>query len=149
MDIAQKIEDDLHKAIKEGDKEHLEVLRMLKTALTFKEKERGEKPNQEEVIAVLQTEQKKRAEAALEYKKGQREDLAQKEEKEVEIIAKYLPEEMSDEEIKKTVLETKTEVGAYTKEDFGKVMGAVMGKLKGRAHGARVKQIVEQSLEKK
>ena len=88
MDIAQKIEDDLHKAIKEGDKEHLEVLRMLKTALTFKEKERGEKPNQEEVIAVLQTEQKKRAEAALEYKKGQREDLAQKEEKEVDYQTK-------------------------------------------------------------
>ncbi len=146
MDISQKIEDDLHKAMKEGDKERLEVLRMIKTALTFKEKEKGEKPKEEEVMAVLQAEHKKRIEASLEYKKGQREDLAQKEEKEAAIISEYLPAQLSDEEIKKTVLETKAEVNAQGKEDFGKLMGAVMAKLKGRVDGTKVKQIVEQSL---
>jgi len=146
MAIKTRIEEDLHKALRQANKERLEVLRMLKTALTFKEKEAGKEITEEEAVGVLQKEKKQRIEAAGEYRRGEREDLAQKEEKEAKIIDEYLPAQLSDDKLKKIVEQTIQEVQAKGRDDFGKVMGKVMGKVKGQADGQKVKEFVWQLL---
>ena len=161
--LKEKIQNDLTQAIKAGDSLKLSVLRMVSAAIHNKEIEKrtkifksgGISPadlekqsrlGDEETLEVLAAETKKRKEAAMEYEKGGRQDLAEKEKDEIEILKRYLPEELSDEELKKIAAETVKEAGARTQKDFGKVMSVLMPKIKGRADGAKVGQIVRELL---
>jgi len=160
--LHQKITDNLKTAMKAGQEFEISVLRMLLSALHNKEiekKGKGQEPilTDEEVIEVLTREAKKRREAAELYAKGNRNDLAEKETKELEIIKKYLPEELSEEEIEKIVklaIERvvvkdpegpRRDVGAYG-ASFGKVMAEAMKELKGRADASAVSEIVKRNL---
>lgn len=163
MTVKEKIQRDLTQAIKTGDSLKLSVLRMISAAAHNKEIEKRTKLSKggglapaeieeqsrlgdEEMLEVLASELKKRKEAALEYGKGGRRDLAEKEKAETEILKQYLPEELSDEELRKIAAETVKEAGAQTQKDFGKVMSALMPKIKGRADGAKVGQVVRELL---
>jgi uncharacterized protein YqeY len=91
---------------------------------------------------------KKRRESILEFEKGKRDDLVQKEKAELEILQKYLPEQMSQEEIKKLAQEIITKTGASEMKDMGKVLSELMPKVKGKAEGGMVSQIVKELLTK-
>jgi len=164
MVLKEKIKIDLDKSLKSGEKLILSTLRLLysvignkeiekrtkivkrKKDLTEKELIKKSQLQDEEIIQVILSEIKKRKEAILLYKKGKREELAQKEEKETKILEKYLPEQMSDEELQKLAKETIEKVVASSLKDMGKVMSELMPKVKGKADGSLVSKIVKEVL---
>lgn len=164
MTLKAKIQEDLTGAVKKREELRLLVFRQLLAAVLTKEKEKRyklskEKPElkneeidkesqliDEEVIDVISSEAKKRKEAILEFNKGERGDLADKEKKELEILEKYLPEQISEEEVKKITKEAIAKVGATEQKDMGKVMAELMPKLKGKADGSLISRIVKELL---
>ena len=152
MSLALKINQDFLTAFKNKQATVVSVLRMLKAALTNKEIEKkmpkGQNLPDEEVVAVIKSEIKKRKDSIEAYGAGQRADLIEKEEAELKILEKYLPEQMSEEEIKKIVLETISEIKPAGPADFGKVMGQVVKKTKNQADGQIVSRIVKEELNK-
>jgi len=146
--LLEKIKTDLKTALKEKDKTTISTLRFLLAAIHNKEielKKRG-KLKDEEVIAVIRQQVKQHQESIEAYQKGKREDLVKKEKQELSILRKYLPQELSPEELEKIIKEIIKEIGAKSPADFGKVMGAVMGKVKGRAEGKVVVETVKRLL---
>lgn len=149
MSILNKVEQDLKKALKARDKFLVSTLKFLLAEIRNKEIEfRGteKKLTDEVVINVIRQEIKKRIQAAGLYRQGKRKDLAEKEERESEILSKYLPQQISTEELGKIIQETISEVGVKGPADFGRVMGAVMAKVQGRAEGAQVAEAVKKAL---
>lgn len=117
---------------------------MLDAEIEKKKKEEG--LADAEVIEVLSRAVKQRKDAAEQYVAGGRQELADKEKKEIEIISAYLPEQLSEDKIREIIKNVISETGASSKADMGKVMGQAMGKLKGQADGSVVKKIVEELL---
>ena len=149
MSLKEKITQDIKTAFKGKDSEKTGILRLLANAINQKEIEkrgRNEELTEEDVLAVLKTEAKKRKEAARQFQEGGRPELAEKEEKELVLIKEYLPEEMSEEKVRELADEAIKETGALSAKETGKVMAALMPKLKGAADGALVGQIVREKL---
>ena len=152
--LKDRIKEDLNKALKESDEIKRSTLRMLLAAVLNREKEKKYKEKleeeveltDEEIIDVISSEANKRKESIIEYEKGERQSLAEKEKKELEILQKYLPEQLPEEEVRKLAKETVEEVGAQDIKDIGKVMAELMPKLKGRADGGLVSKIVKELL---
>jgi len=149
--LKEKIQSDLNKMLKERNETAVSTLRMALASVTNKEKEKKYKENSdkltdEEVLQVLSSEAKKRKEAIIEFEKGGRNDLVVKEKAELEIIKQYLPEQLSDDELKKIVKEAIEKVGAKEIKDMGKIMAEVMPKIKGRADGSQVNNIAKDLL---
>ena len=146
LSITDRIQADATAAAKAKDRERLAALRLLLDALNKEAKEaRGELDEQREV-AVLKRERKRRAEAAEAYRKGGRDEPAAAEEAEGEMIAQYLPAEISDDELEGLVADALSETGAASQKEMGKVMSAVMAKAGGRADGKRVSELVRSKL---
>lgn len=149
------IKEDINQALKKGDEIKCSTLRMLLAAVLSKEKEKKYKEKieeeveltDEEVMDVIFSEAKKRKESIIGYEKGERQGLAEKEKTELEILQKYLPEQLAEEGVKKLAKETVEEVGAGDIKDMGKVMAKLMPKLKGRADGGLVSKIVKELLQ--
>lgn len=151
MGLKQKIADDLKSALKKREAAKLSTLRMLSAAIANKEIELRKKDiglSDKEVLDVVAQEAKKRKDATSEYKKGGREDLAEKEKKELLTLQIYLPPEISDEDLLRIVENGIREAGATGEKDFGKVMRIIMPILKGRASGERVSSALKIKLEK-
>lgn len=146
MTLAEQLNADMIAAMKAGESEKLSVLRMVKTALKNKQIEVGHELAEPEVVAVLQKELKQRREAASEFTKGNRPELAAKEEREAELLKTYLPAELSDDELTAIVAEVIQATGAASMSDIGKVMSPIMGKVAGRADGNRVSAMVRAKL---
>jgi len=149
MALLERIEKDFKQALQQKQAEELSVLRGLKTALHNKEIElnpQKKEMTEEIVIEVVQKEAKKRKEAADMYKKGERQELAEKEEKELTILDKYLPEQLSDDKVKELVIKAIQGVNPAGPQDFGKVMGKVMAEAKGQVQGDKVRKIVQEQL---
>lgn len=151
MSLQQKLNNDLKQAMRDKDELRLSVLRMAVSALKNRSIEKRGKGleetlTEEEIIAVMRSEVKKRHDAIVEYKKGNRPKLAQKEKEEMAILEQYLPAEMSDEEIEKIVKEVVTGIGDITPKGFGKVMGEAMKRVKGQASGDRVNIVVKKMM---
>ncbi len=167
--LKQQIQNDLKAAMKSRDAFLLGVLRMVSTAIKNKEIEKRTKLarldstrlaksepvekldelsqlTEEEMVVVISSEAKKRKDAASEFEAGGRPELAEKELKEAALLAKYLPEQMSEEEIRKLVVEAIKKVGATSPQEMGKVMGILMPQVKGRADGGAVQKIVKEEL---
>ncbi len=162
--LEEKIKKDLNKALKEKDETARATLSLLLASLLSKEKEKRYKISKEheelsekelaekskltdeEIIEVISSEVKKRREAILEFEKGKREDLVKKEKAEISVLERYLPEQLSEEEIKKLAMEVIDKIGATEIKDMGKVMGQIMPKVKGRADGSLVSKIVRELL---
>ena len=158
------MQQDLKDSLKGGRQVEVSVLRMIISAVNNRETEKRtkiwkEKPESkiealekesrltnEEVLEVLFFEVKKRKEACAEYEKGGRTDLIEQEKREIEIIQRYLPEQLSEEEIKKLAREVIDKVCATEQKDMGKVMAELMPKVKGKADGSLVSKIVKESL---
>ena len=146
MAFIDDIRTDLKQAMLGKDKLRTSTLRLVLAAAKNKEIEKGELLTDEEMIAVLSSETKKRRESVEEYRKGNREDLAAKEEAEIEILKKYLPEQLSEEELEKLVKEAVAQTEAAGPKDMGKVMQALMPKVKGRADGRATSDLVKKLL---
>jgi len=132
MSIAEQIEKDLVAALKAREELRLSVLRMAKAALMNKKVELGKPVGDAETLAVLRTLVKQRHDSVEQFRKGGRNDLADKEEAEIKIIESYLPAGASEEEIDAAVATAIQETGATNARDLGKVMKAAMAKLAGK-----------------
>ncbi len=138
----QQLKADMKAAMKAREKDKLQTIRTLLASLKNARIDKGDDLDEDDVVSVLSTEAKKRREAAEAYAEGGRQELADKEEAELEVIKGYLPPEMTDEEAEALVDEAIAKTGASSKADMGKVMGYVMPKVKGRYDGSKVKDIV-------
>jgi hypothetical protein len=176
MSLKQTIQKNLTEAQKASNESVVETLRMLLAVINSKEKEKrynftksrldrgsttesGEKPEateqdlvkeseltEEQIIESVSSEIKKRKDAIVLYEKGERPELAQKEKQEIEILKKYLPEQLSEEELKKLVKESVEKTGAKEMKDMGKVMTDLNPKIKGKADGGEVSRMVKDIL---
>ncbi|MEK7162593.1 MAG: GatB/YqeY domain-containing protein [Patescibacteria group bacterium] len=149
MNLQKRIEEDLRAALKAREQLKLSVLRMAQSAIHNKEiqllkKETG--LSDEEVVEVLKSEVKKRKDASGEFEKAGRPDLAAKEKSEAEMLAVYLPAEISDEDLERILKDGIREAGASGQKDFGQVMKTVMPILKGKASGERISVILKKLL---
>ncbi|MBU6263494.1 MAG: GatB/YqeY domain-containing protein [Actinomycetales bacterium] len=150
MSLKQKLQSDLNEAIKSRNTVSAETIRMILAAITNEEVAGKEKKelSDAEVITVLTREAKKRREAAEAFENGGRADRAAAERAEGEVIAGYLPEQLSEDDIKKLIAETIAAVGATGPSDMGKVMGGLKAKVAGKADGALVSSLVKEALNK-
>lgn len=154
--LKQKIQSDATEALKSGNQFLVGTLRMVLASIGTKEKDKKYKEkiegeaqlSDEEIIDVLSSEIKKRKDAIALYNQGNRPELADKEAKEIEVIKKYLPEQLSEEVIKKMVQEAIAKTGAKEMKDMGKVMADLNPKVKGKAEGSVVSKIVKELLSK-
>lgn len=147
--LKQKIEDDLKAAMLSGDSERVGALKMLKSALLYKEVELGNRDSgitDEQAIDVLSKEAKKRQDAAKMYTEADRTEQAAQELAEYDIIQTYLPEQMSDEELSGIVAAAIADTGASSMQDMGKVIGSVKAKVGAGADSARIAKLVKESL---
>lgn len=140
------IKSDMKAAMKEGRKEEVSTLRMLISSLNNAKIDKGGELSDDDVVDVLSTEAKQRRESIEAYRDGGRDELVEKEQNELEVVHRYLPEQLSDDEIAQIVDEAIEETGAETEADMGRVMGKVMPEVKGQAEGSKVKDIVMQKL---
>ena len=139
--LLERVQADARVALKAGDRARVGALRLIANALQQEAKEGGG-----DELAVLRRERKRRHEAAEAFRKGGSEDRATAEEGEAELIEAYLPEEMSDEELRQLVDAAVAEAGASGPGEIGQVMGLVMPKVEGRADGKRVNEAVRARL---
>lgn len=146
--LKDKLQEDIKAAMIAHDEEKLSTLRMLKSALQYAEIAKGldYAATDEDVIDVIGKEVKKRREAIDLYEKGGRPELAEKEKKELEVLQGYLPEQMSEDEVKALVDEAVSNTGASSMQDMGKVMGTLMPRVKGKADAGMVSNLVRQKL---
>ncbi len=148
--VVDKIKRDLHQALKEKESLKVSTLRLLLSAIQEKEKEKRYKEdreiNSEEIIEIIQSEAKKRRESIKSFELGSRDDLVDKEKKELSFLEDYLPEQISQDELEKIVRDTIDEVQAKDVRDFGKVMSKIMPKIKGKSDGSLISQKVKEIL---
>lgn len=147
--LKDTIQNDLKNAMLAKDESKLSTIRMLKSALQYFEIQKGGAgytATDEDVVEVVGREIKKRKESIELYEKGNRQELADKEKEELEMLSVYLPEQLTEAEIRKLVEEAITALGASQMSDMGKVMGMLSSQTKGKADGGLVSSIVRESL---
>ena len=142
MALLEEVKSDVTVALKSGDRERASALRMVVSELQKAEKE----GSGDDEVQVLQRERKRRLESAKAYREAGRDDLAEGEELEAELIQGYLPEQLSDAELKAIVGDVVAASGASSPKEMGKVMAQVMPKVGGRADGRRVSDAVKELL---
>ncbi|HYN49928.1 MAG TPA: GatB/YqeY domain-containing protein [Thermoleophilaceae bacterium] len=141
MSVLEQVQHDVKSAMKAREKERVHALRLIVSELQKAEKDKGA-----DEVQVLQRERKRRLEAAEAYRDGGRRDQAEAEEREAEIIASYMPEQLSEDELHAIVGDAVAQSGAGSPQEMGKVMALVMPQVKGRADGKRVSAAVKEIL---
>jgi uncharacterized protein YqeY len=144
--LKEQVEKRFKEAMSTRNDAELSLFRMIKSSVKNKEIEVGHELDDAEMTAILEKEAKQRRDSIEQYKSGNRQDLAKHEEDELNIIESFLPEKMSEEEIREIVKQEISKLGAKDLGEFGKVMGAVMGELKGKADGALVQKMVREEM---
>ncbi len=145
-----QLQADLKESMLARDELKTSVLRMLISSIGYSEIQKGGagyEATEEDVMQMIQSEAKKRRDSIEQYTSAHRPELAEKEEKELQLLQAYLPAQMSEEEIRTLVEEAIKQTGAAGAQDMGKVMGALMPKVKGKADGGLVSKIVKESLQ--
>jgi uncharacterized protein YqeY len=144
MSLLERVQADVTAAMKGGDRERVGALRLVVSELQKAHKEAS--ASEADEVAVLQRERKRRLESATAYRDAGRQDLAEGEEREADLIQAYLPEQLSDEELHAIVGDAVAETGASSPQEMGRVMSVVMPRLQGRADGKRVSALVREKL---
>lgn len=147
MSLSERLNEDMKQAMKSQDKFKLSVIRMVRAAIKNIEIDTKRTLDDNEVLDVLNREIKQRKDSLQEFEKAGRDDLAETVKAEIAVLSDYMPQQLSEEEVKAIVQQTIQETGASSKADMGKVMGALMPKVKGRADGKLVNQLVQQLLQ--
>ena len=146
MSLIARLEGELEQAMKERDAERRDALRLILTSLRSAEKELQRPLHDEEELQVLQRERKKRIEAADAFRAAGREERADAEEAELEVLEEFMPEPLSEDELEEIVDDAIAETGATSLRDLGRVMADVMPQIAGRADGSAVSQLVREKL---
>lgn len=146
MSLIKNIDQALVQAMKDKNELVLSTLRMLKSTIKNKQIEIKKELQDEETIAIVKSEIKKRKESAEVYSQAGRSELAERELAEIQILQEYLPEQMSIEKIKEATQQVIDQLPEEDRGNFGKVMSTVMAELKGQADGSAVSQVVKELL---
>lgn len=146
MSLSNQIQDELKAAMKAKDQAALRALRGIKSALLLLKTEAGKDPSEADEIAALVKMAKQRRDSISIFQEQNRADLAEKEQEELEVIERFLPKQLSAEEVESHVSEIISQVGATSMKDMGKVMGMATGKLKGQADGKVIADVVKRLL---
>ena len=144
--MRNQILEDLKTAMKNQDKETLAVIRMVKGAIQMEELNTKKELSDDEVISIIAKQIKTRKESITEFEKASREDLISKTNDEIKILEKYLPEQLTEEEVQKIINEAFEEVKPESMKDMGKLMGYLNPKLKGRTDMGNVSKIIKEKL---
>ena len=147
LSLEEIIFNDMKKALKENEKLKLSTLRLIRAAIKNAEISKRDKLTEDEVIGIVNNNLKKLEESLDMFTKGQRPELAEKAKKEIEIVKKYLPEQLSEEEVEKIVKETIIKFGFKGLQDIGPAMREIMPQLKGKADGKIVNKMVRDLLD--
>ncbi|HZJ18054.1 MAG TPA: GatB/YqeY domain-containing protein [Patescibacteria group bacterium] len=144
----QELKDELKKSMLAKDELKTSVLRMLLSSLSYLEIQKGKdyEANSEDVLSIIQKEAKQRNDSIEQFKSAGRDELVKKEEQELELLKKYLPEQMNNEELEELVTKAISQTNASSMQDMGKVMGALMPMVKGKANGSVISKIVRERL---
>lgn len=143
--LKEQIDADLKAAMLAKDQLTLDTLRMLRARIKNEEIAKGKDFADEEIVSVIGSEVKKRKDSVTAYTEGNRPELAAKEQTEITVLLKYLPEQISEDEVRKVITET-ISGQTFQASDFGKAMALVMPKLKGRADGSLISKILKEKL---
>lgn len=146
MSTKDQLRSDLEEAMREGDQDKRNTLRLLLAAVKQTEVDEQKTLDDAAVLVVLNKQAKQRRESIADYEKAGRSDLAEQEEMELNIIETYLPQQMSKEQIEEIATKVIANVGAQGPKDMGKVMGQLMPQLKGKADGRLVNEVVQELL---
>ncbi len=145
--MVEKLDKDMIEAMKNHEKERLTVIRMVKAALKQEQIDHKKEINDDLLIDVVNKQIKMRKDSITEFEKGNRQDLIDKTQAEINVLLEYLPEQLSSEEIMKVIDEIFAEVKPEGPKDMGKVMGMAQGKLKGKADMKEVSTIIKEKLQ--
>ena len=143
--MRERILEDLKSAMKAQDKELLSVIRMVKGAIQMEELDKKHELSDDEVITVISKQIKTRKESIEEFKKGNRQDLIEQTESEIDILNKYMPEQLSEEEVNKIIDDIFVELKPTSIRDMGKIMGVASSKLNGRADKSYISTYIKNS----
>jgi uncharacterized protein YqeY len=146
VSLIAEIKEQLEDAMREGDAARRDTLRLILSSLQGAEKELQRPLAEDEELQVLQRERKKRVEAAAAFRNAGRDEQADKEEDELDVLEEFMPEPISEDELESIVDDVIAEVGATSMRDIGRVMADVMPQVAGRADGSAVSQIVREKL---
>lgn len=149
MSIKDRLNQDFIAARKAQKKTEADVLTMVRTAIRYREIDKKGELTDSDLIAIISHEIKQRKDSVSQYTAGQRQDLATKEQKEIDLLMKYMPAQLSEKQIAEVVAKAVSQSGASGPADMGKVMGLAMKELKGKADGTLVQKLVRQELAKK
>jgi uncharacterized protein len=144
--LIEEIEDELKTAMRERDDERRDTLRLILASLRSAEKELQRPLSEDEELQVLQRERKRRVEAAEAFRAGGREEQAEAEERELDVLEEFMPDPLDEDELEEIVDDVIAEVGATSMRDFGRVMADVMPQVSGRADGSAVSHLVREKL---
>lgn len=146
MHLSERLSEDLKRTLKAGEKDALSVIRMIKAAIKNKEIEKGTPLGDEAINGVLLSLARQRKESIEQFSKANRQDLVEKETRELSIIKSYMPRQVTEEELKVIIEDAIKEIGAGSQKDTGKVMKFVMAKVKGQVDGKLVSELVKNLL---
>ncbi|TSB46765.1 GatB/YqeY domain-containing protein [Alkalicoccobacillus porphyridii] len=146
MSLLDRLNQDMKLAMKNKNKVELSVIRMVKASIQNEQIKAGRELSDEDHLTVLNRELKQRKDSLHEFEQAGRDDLVERQREEIEVLHTYMPEQLSEEEVRKLVAETIDETGAQKKSDMGKVMSAIMPKVKGKADGSVVNRLVQELL---
>ncbi len=144
MTLKEVLIKDLKNSMKNKDTVRKNTITMIRASIQQLEIDNKTDLSEDDIISVINKELKERRHSLDEFKKANRTDLVQKTEKEINVLLEYLPEQLSDSELKNIVIATIKEVEAESKKDIGRIMGKVMPKIKGRADGSKVNSIINE-----
>ena len=148
MDLRTRLGEDFKQSLRSGDKLRLSVIRLLTALIKNREVEKRGPLTDAEVLQAIVASCRQRQEAVEQFRRGGRQDLADKESAELEILQSYLPKPLTSEELHTMVLEAIREVQATSPKEMGKVMGVLMPRVTGRADGKMVNTLVREALSK-
>ena len=148
MDLRKRLESDLYQSMRDNDAVAKNTIRMVLTSLKLAEVEKGHAFDESEIMGIIQKELKMRSESMNEFDKGNRQDLVEKTRKEMAVLEKYLPKQLTDEELLVIIDKVIKDTGASLSSDMGKVMKLVLPILQGKAPADRVSKLVKSRLTK-
>ncbi len=146
MELMEKIQADMKDALKKREMLKVNVLRMVLSDLKYLKVEKGEEPDEGDILKAIKKAVKSRKDSVEQFKEGGRNDLVEKETKEIEILESYLPEQITGEELSRELDKIIEELGADSKKQFGLVMKTAMSRLKGMADGNEVRRLTQEKL---
>ncbi len=146
MSLKDRLSSDFKNALKNKDSIRKNVVNMVRAAIKQYEVDNRKELNDDGVVDIITKQVKMRKDALEDFKKGERADLIEQYEAEIDILMEYMPTQLSEDEVRQIVLDTARKEGVQDKKEMGRLMGAVMPKVKGKADGNLVRKIVESIL---